>query len=213
MSAISWSASDLPEKRLACPHARRLLRRRYKPGDRPPQPQRTFQNTWRARCEDDWLRAFYMFSFSAHPNFILRVHRASQSTCAMPTVCMHRGFDADDILCMCNMLHSCHSGEQGQLCWGKGARCRRLASAASCCAGIPWLFANLALASFIKFKDSPATAIVVTVVLGVGCMYFFLSHGRWLRYVSGSHTEMQEPPEGDWHALGIALCFLLRKPQ
>ena len=66
-----------------------------------------------------------------------------------------------------------------------------LASGASCCAGIPWLFANLALASFIKFKDSPATAIAVTVVLGVGCMYFFLSHGRWLRYVSGSHTEMQ----------------------
>ena len=38
--------------------------RRYKPGDRPPQPQRTFQNTWRARCEADWLAAFYMFSAS-----------------------------------------------------------------------------------------------------------------------------------------------------
>lgn len=38
--------------------------RRYKSGDRPPQPQRTFQNTWRARCEDDWLAAFYMFSAS-----------------------------------------------------------------------------------------------------------------------------------------------------
>ena len=66
VSAILWSGQDLPEKRLACPHALLLLRRRYKPGDRPPQPQRTFQNTWRARCEDDWLRAFYMFSFSAH---------------------------------------------------------------------------------------------------------------------------------------------------
>ncbi|CAK0784312.1 hypothetical protein CVIRNUC_007516 [Coccomyxa viridis] len=118
-------------------HHCRAFALRYKPGDRPPQPQRTFQNTWRARCEDDWLRAFYMFSFS-----------------------------------------------------------------------IPWLFANLALASFIKFKDSPATAIAVTVVLGVGCMYFFLSHGRWLRYVSGSHTEMQshlkegDDPMGlpfDWH--------------
>ena len=59
-------------------------------------------------------------------------------------------------------------------------------------AGIPWLFANLALASFIKFKDSQATAIAVTVVLGVGCLYFFLSHGRWLRYVSGfSQSDMQ----------------------
>ena len=59
-------------------------------------------------------------------------------------------------------------------------------------AGIPWLFANLALASFIKFKDSQATAIAVTVVLGVGCLYFFLSHGRWLHYVSGfSQSDMQ----------------------
>lgn len=58
--------------------------------------------------------------------------------------------------------------------------------------GIPWLFANLALASFIKFKDSQATAIAVTVVLGVGCLYFFLSHGRWLHYVSGfSQSDMQ----------------------
>ncbi len=59
-------------------------------------------------------------------------------------------------------------------------------------AGIPWLFANLALASFIKFKDSQVTAIAVTVVLGIGCLYFFLSHGRWLRYVSGfSQSDMQ----------------------
>lgn len=58
-------------------------------------------------------------------------------------------------------------------------------------AGIPWLFANLALASFIKFKDSQATAIAVTVVLGLGAMYFFLSHGRWLRYVSGGPSDMQ----------------------
>ncbi|CAL5229850.1 g13259 [Coccomyxa viridis] len=111
---------------------------RYKSGDRPPQPQRTFQNTWRARCEDDWLAAFYMFS-----------------------------------------------------------------------ASIPWLFANLALASFIKFKDSQVTAIAVTVVLGIGCLYFFLSHGRWLRYVSGfsqsdmqSHLKEGDEPMGlpfDWH--------------
>ena len=58
-------------------------------------------------------------------------------------------------------------------------------------AGIPWLFANLSLASFIKFKDSQPTAIAVTVVLGVGALYFFLSHGRWLRYVSGSNSDMQ----------------------
>ena len=53
------------------------------------------------------------------------------------------------------------------------------------------MFANLALASFIKFKDSQPTAIAVTVVLGIGALYFFLSHGRWLRYVSGSTPDIQ----------------------
>ncbi len=48
-----------------------LPRGRYKPGDRPPQPQRTFQNTWRARCEGEWQRAFYMFSFSARAPHLL----------------------------------------------------------------------------------------------------------------------------------------------
>jgi calcium release-activated calcium channel protein 1 len=45
-------------------HAKRDHGGRYKPGDRPPQPQRTFQNTWKARCEDSWQHAFYMFTFS-----------------------------------------------------------------------------------------------------------------------------------------------------
>lgn len=53
------------------------------------------------------------------------------------------------------------------------------------------MFANLALASYIKFKDSQPTAIAVTVVLGIGALYFFLSHGRWLRYVSGSTSDIQ----------------------
>lgn len=56
-------------------HKRSAIALRYKAGDRPPQPQRTFQNTWHARCEDDWLRAFYMFSFSEAPppTVIIRV--------------------------------------------------------------------------------------------------------------------------------------------
>ncbi|EIE21155.1 hypothetical protein COCSUDRAFT_17677, partial [Coccomyxa subellipsoidea C-169] len=110
---------------------------RYKPGDRPPQPQRTFQNTWKTRCEAEWQRAFYMFS-----------------------------------------------------------------------ASIPWLLANLALASFIKFRASPRTAIAVTVIMGIAGLYFFLTHGRWMRYVTGSaadpqgHSLSSEEPMGlpfDWH--------------
>ena len=171
-----------------------LLRpRRYKPGDRPPQPQRTFQNTWRARCEDDWLRAFYMFSFSARPpsSVIHHSDEARWSNHAMLSSCMHKAFAARDARSVLQFLHGCGARGQGPRCYVKAPGARVLASWAVCCAGIPWLFANLALASFIKFKDSPATAIAVTVVLGIGCMYFFLSHGRWLRYVSGSHTEMQ----------------------
>ena len=84
-------------------------------------------------------------------------------------------------------------------------------------AGIPWLFANLALASFIKFKDSQATAIAVTVVLGVGCLYFFLSHGRWLRYVSGfSQSDMQSHLKVRKMPIGSCLrnrCFTVYSPQ
>ncbi len=69
-------------------------------------------------------------------------------------------------------------------------------------AGIPWLFANLALASFIKFKASARTAIAVTVIMGVACLYFFLTHGRWMRYVTGSAA--------DTHALNVGhLCLIL----
>ena len=63
------------------------------------------------------------------------------------------------------------------------------------CAGIPWLLANLALASFIKFRASPRTAIAVTVIMGVAGLYFFLTHGRWMRYVTGSAA--------DAHALNV----------
>ena len=35
---------------------------RYKPGNRPPGPRRTFRNHWDTRCEGEWKRAFYLFS-------------------------------------------------------------------------------------------------------------------------------------------------------
>ena len=59
------------------------LLRRYQPGDRPPQPLRTFQNTWRARCEGEWQRAFYMFSFSA-PLFQRLRQRVCCAVCGEP---------------------------------------------------------------------------------------------------------------------------------
>lgn len=34
----------------------------YKLGDRPPAPRRTFRTHWELRCEQQWYRAFYMFS-------------------------------------------------------------------------------------------------------------------------------------------------------
>ncbi|KAK9840263.1 hypothetical protein WJX74_006466 [Apatococcus lobatus] len=42
---------------------------RWKAGDRPPRPRRTFQNHWASRCEREWRRGFYLFSASV-PSFI-----------------------------------------------------------------------------------------------------------------------------------------------
>ncbi|KAK9829265.1 hypothetical protein WJX72_004859 [[Myrmecia] bisecta] len=36
----------------------------YQLGDRPPEPKRNFRNHWDRQCEDEWRRAFYMFSLS-----------------------------------------------------------------------------------------------------------------------------------------------------
>jgi hypothetical protein len=58
-------------------------------------------------------------------------------------------------------------------------------------AGIPWLLANLALASFIKFNQSAMTAIAVTAIMGVAALYFFFAHFRWMRYVTGSGADPQ----------------------
>ena len=38
---------------------------RYQPGARPPQPRRNIQTFWQVHCEDEWQRAFLMFSSSA----------------------------------------------------------------------------------------------------------------------------------------------------
>lgn len=38
------------------------LHARYRKGDRPPAPRRSFRNLWDARCAGIWRRAFYMFS-------------------------------------------------------------------------------------------------------------------------------------------------------
>ena len=51
------------------------------------------------------------------------------------------------------------------------------------------MLANLALASFIKFQQSQQTAVAVTVIMGVALLYFLLSHGRWMRYVTGSGAD------------------------
>ena len=53
------------------------------------------------------------------------------------------------------------------------------------------MLANLALASFIKFQGSTKTAIAVTVIMGVAGLYFFLSHFRWMRYVTGTRSDPQ----------------------
>ena len=59
---------------------------RYRQGDRPPQPRRNIQNFWANHCEDEWQRAFYMFSSSAAPGSLPCSLRAA---CAWPAFCCY----------------------------------------------------------------------------------------------------------------------------
>ena len=45
-----------------------LVGGRFKLGDRPPAPRRTFRTHWELRCELQWYRSFYMFSLGMLPS-------------------------------------------------------------------------------------------------------------------------------------------------
>ncbi len=47
-------------------------------------------------------------------------------------------------------------------------------------------YANLALASWIKFATVPTAAIVMTLIFCLGFAYFIGIHIRWLGHITGS---------------------------
>ncbi|GFR39928.1 hypothetical protein Agub_g4, partial [Astrephomene gubernaculifera] len=68
----------------------------YRPGDRPPAPERTFAAYWAHRCEREWATAFRLFSTGIPCFFInlalagwIKFHNASTPTAAsLVTCCM-----------------------------------------------------------------------------------------------------------------------------
>ncbi|CAL8469232.1 g8773 [Coccomyxa elongata] len=110
----------------------------YQKGDKPPQPRRNIQSFWQNHCEDEWQRAFFMFSASV---FVF--------------------------------------------------------------------YANLTLASWIKFQHVSTAAIVMTTVFGLGFFYLIVMHVNWLEPVTAPAARLRGPnlkelevPMGlpfDWH--------------
>ncbi|GMH34123.1 hypothetical protein BSKO_01957 [Bryopsis sp. KO-2023] len=110
----------------------------YRFGERPPAPARSFDIHWEQRCENEWRRAFYLFS-----------------------------------------------------------------------AGIPAFLANLALAGWIKFRDAPETAIVITIIMGLSFLVFLITFFLWGSHLIGKEVDLFKgaspySPTGlpfDWHLI------------
>lgn len=76
-------------------------------------------------------------------------------------------------------------------------------------AGIPIFLANMAFAGWIKFSPrlgfQAGTPIIITALMGLGTVYFLLSHGRWASHIltqAPQSSEQQLDPAGlpwDWH--------------
>lgn len=76
-------------------------------------------------------------------------------------------------------------------------------------AGIPAFLANLALAGWIKFRDAPATAMAITVIMGVSVLVFLITYGLWGSHLIGKDVDLFKgslpySPTGlpfDWHLI------------
>ena len=60
---------------------------RYCSGDHPPQPRRDIKSFWLNYCEDEWQRAFFMFSASERPRLCCKSLRHMQRTCSCQGCC------------------------------------------------------------------------------------------------------------------------------
>lgn len=48
--------------------------------------------------------------------------------------------------------------------------------------------ANLCFAAWLQFATQPRTAIVMTVILGIGALYFAFAHLRWAAHIMSPKT-------------------------
>jgi hypothetical protein len=68
-------------------------------------------------------------------------------------------------------------------------------------AGIPCNFATLAVSGWIKFDGSPATAVLVTVIMGLATLLVAYFMTQW----SGHLLSSEEPRVGPWLLRGWLL--------
>ncbi len=54
-------------------------------------------------------------------------------------------------------------------------------------------YANLTLASWIKFQNVSTAAIIMTMVFGLGFVYLIVMHVRWLEPVAGPAPRVRGP--------------------
>ena len=90
-------------------------------------------------------------------------------------------------------------------------------------AGIPIFLANMAFAGWIKFSPrlgfQAGTPIIITALMGLGTVYFLLSHGRWASHILTQAPQVSLPNgpavraaarlQSDVHALAPHMMRLL----
>ena len=136
----------------ACMHCR------YKRGDRPPQPRRNIQNFWLIHCEDEWQRAFFMFSSSASP--------AALEPCPPSPPALLKGVQST--------LSNVSIGRKGHAFFPDSLQRAPMLTVWGVMRlpGVLVFYVNLTLAAWIKFLSLAAAAILMTVVFCLGAAYF-----------------------------------------
>ena len=67
--------------------------------------------------------------------------------------------------------------------------------------------ANLCFAAWLQFATQPRTAIVMTVILGIGALYFAFAHLRWAAHIMSPKTaQVSFSFALSWSHVTVQLC-------
>lgn len=56
--------------------------------------------------------------------------------------------------------------------------------------GIPAFLSNLTIAGWIKFKDSPDTAMVISIIMGASLIVFLVTYYLWASHLVGKEVDL-----------------------